>query len=86
MQGSLLACGSGVMKIERERWVIMRNNRTEILAGLARSFYFKPVNQIGDTAIKTYMSEDKALKSFAASWHNKDFDIEAVKVTEIIEL
>ena len=26
------------MKIERKRWVIMRNNRTEIFCGLARHY------------------------------------------------
>lgn len=34
------------MKIQRKRWVIMRNNRTEIFCGLARNFNFKPIDTI----------------------------------------
>lgn len=41
------------MRIERERWVIMRNNRTEIFCGLASNYTFKPIDNIGNTAIKT---------------------------------
>ena len=44
--------------------MIMRNNCTEIFCGLARSFNFKPVDNIGNTAIKTYLSKNKALASF----------------------
>ena len=51
------------MKIERKRWVIMRNNRTEIFCGLARNYQFKKISEIGDTAVKTYLSKNKALKS-----------------------
>lgn len=73
------------MKIERKRWVIMRNNRTEIFCGLARHYEFKPVDNIGNTAIKTYLSENKALSSFESSWGRIDFDFEAVAVNETIE-
>lgn len=74
------------MKIERKRWVIMRNNRTEIFCGLARSFNFKPVDNIGNTAIKTYLSKNKALASFDSSWYGTpDFEVEAVEITETYE-
>ena len=74
------------MKIQRKRWVIMRNNRTEIFCGLARSFNFKPVDNIGDTAIKTYLSENKALASFESSWYGApNFEVEAVEITETYE-
>lgn len=73
------------MKIERKRWVIMRNNRTEIFCGLARHYEFKPVDNIGNTAIKTYLSEDKALSGFKSSWRRIEFDFEAVAVNEVIE-
>ena len=72
------------MRIERERWVIMRNNRTEIFCGLARNYQFKPVDNIGNTAIKTYRSENTALSSFASSWQ-PEFEVEAVKIKEIYE-
>ena len=70
------------MKIERKRWVIMRNNRTEIFCGLARNYQFKKISEIGDTAIKTYRSEKQALSSFESSWWKPDFEIEAVAITE----
>lgn len=74
------------MKIERERWVIMRNNRTEIFCGLARNFNFKPVDNLGNTAIKTYLSRDKALASFERSWFGPSFEVEAVRIKESYEL
>ena len=70
------------MKIERKRWVIMRNNRSEIFCGLAKHYQFKKVNEIGDTAVKTYLSKNKALASFKNSWWNPDFEVEAVEITE----
>lgn len=73
------------MRIERERWVIMRNNRTEIFCGLARNYKFKPINDIGNTAIKTYRSKNTALSSFESSWYRLDFEVEAVKIQEIYE-
>lgn len=73
------------MRIERKRWVIMRNNRTEIFCGLARHYQFKNVNDIGDTAVKTYLSKNKALASFRNSWWKPDFEVEAVEITEIYE-
>lgn len=73
------------MRIERERWVIMRNNRTEIFCGLARNFTFKPIDNIGNTAIKTYRSKNTALSSFDSSWHRPDFEVEAVKIKEVYE-
>lgn len=73
------------MRVERERWVIMRNNRTEIFCGLARNYQFKPVNDIANTAIKTCRSENTALSSFKSSWYNPNFEVEAVKVKEAYE-
>ena len=73
------------MIIERERWVIMRNNRTEIFCGLARNYQFKSVNDIGNTAIKTYTSEATALSSFKSSWYGPDFAVEAVRIKEVFE-
>ncbi len=73
------------MKIERKRWVIMRNNRTEIFCGLARHYQFKKISEIGDTAVKTYLSENKALSSFDSSWWKPDFEVEAVEITEVYE-
>lgn len=73
------------MKIQRKRWVIMRNNRTEIFCGLARNYQFKPINDIGNTSIKTYRSEKTALSSFNSSWRKQDFEVEAVEIVETYE-
>lgn len=54
------------IKIERERWVIVRGN--DIFCGLARHYKFKPIEDVGNTAIKTYLSKGKAESSFISSW------------------
>ena len=73
------------MKIERKRWVIMRNNRSEIFCGLARNYCFKPIDNIGNTAIKTYASEGTALSGFKASWRQIAENVEAVEIIEKFE-
>lgn len=70
------------MKIERKRYVIMRKNRTEIWCGLSRDFYFKSIDDIGNTAVKTYRTKKQA-EAGCSSW-NRDF--EAVPVIESIEI
>ena len=47
------------MKIQRTRWVIMTIDEKQIFCGFARNYEFKPIAQIGDTAIKTYLSKKK---------------------------
>lgn len=69
------------MRIERKRYVVMRSNRTEIWCGLARNFYFKKVDEIGDSPIKTYLSDSKARNS-CSSW---DTNFEVVPIVEIID-
>lgn len=70
------------MKIQRKRFVVMRKNRTEIWCGLSKSFCFKSVDEVGETAIKTYRTEKQA-KSGCSSW---DRDFEVVPVIETIEM
>lgn len=73
------------MKIQRKRWVIIRDEN-EIFCGLARQFTFKPIDNIGDTAIKTYLSKAKAEAGFIRSWWTADSENwKAVEVTETIE-
>lgn len=69
------------MKIMRKRWVVMRNNRTEIWGGSARNYSFKKLDDIEKFAIKTYFSKAKA-ESGCSSW---DRDFEVVAITEILE-
>lgn len=54
------------MTITRKRWVIIKDD--EIFCGLAQNYRFKPIDNIGDTAIKTYTSKKKAESSFESSW------------------
>ena len=68
------------MKIERKRYVVMRNNRSEIWCGLAKHFDFRPIEQVKDVSVKTYRSESQA-RSICSS-RNRDFEV--VPVTEII--
>ena len=50
------------MHIERTRYIIRRKSDNAIMCGLARCFQFKKESEIGNTAIKTYVSEKKALQ------------------------
>ena len=70
------------MKIERERYVVMRDKRTEIWCGLARNYRFCKVDDLANTAIKTYRSDARA-RSGCPSWFE---DFEIVKCKEIIEI
>lgn len=73
------------MKIERERWVIIKGD--EIFCGLARNYQFKPIDNIGNTAIKTYLSKNKAESSFTTSWRDGKELLESgeAKVVKVIE-
>lgn len=66
------------MTIARKRYVVMRNNRTEIWGGLARNYSFKKIEEIGDHPIKTYRTKKQA-ESSCSSW---DRDFEVVEVVE----
>lgn len=73
-----------MINIIRKRWVITRDG-TDIFCGLARRYQFKPFDNIGDTAIKTYLSRNKAVASFESSWAKYDNNrYKAIEVTESI--
>lgn len=69
------------MNIKRKRYVVMRNNRTEIWCGISRQFSFKKLDEINNASIKTYDSESRA-KSSCSSW---DRNFEVVEITETID-
>lgn len=72
-----------VLRIERTRYVVMRRNRTEIWCGLSRElFHFVKVDELKDTAIKTYRTAKQA-ESGCFSW---DRDFEIVECKEIIDI
>lgn len=72
-----------VLRIERTRYVVMRRNRTEIWCGLSRElFHFVKVDELKDTAIKTYRTAKQA-ESGCSSW---DRNFEVVECKEIIDI
>jgi len=74
-------------KIIRKRYVVVNDNN-EIFCGLARAYCFKPINDIGDTSLKTYLSANKAKSSFLSSWERskpEDFEIGKYRVVEVWE-
>lgn len=73
------------MKIQRDRYIILRNNRSEILCGLSRQFHFKKIDEIANAAIKTYNSYKKAesaLNCWNSHWTK---GCEIIPVVETIE-
>lgn len=69
--------------IKRKRWVIVRDDK-DIFCGLARHYGFKPISELGDTAIKTYLSKNKAIASFESSW-GVEYDGLRYKAVEVVE-
>ena len=73
--------------IKRERYVVV-NCTGEIFCGLAQHYEFKPINNIGNTAIKTYLSENKASSSFLNAWYlskEEDFETGKYRIVKVIE-
>jgi len=70
------------MVIERTRYVVMRNNRTEIWCGLAQHYHFVKVDEIKDAPIKTYRTRKQAENS-CSSW---DTNFEVVECAERYEI
>ena len=73
------------MEITRKRWVIVKDD--EIFCGLARNYDFKLIDDIGNTAIKTYVSKQKAVSSFERSWSGGEELLKSgrAKAMEVIE-
>lgn len=57
----------------RVRYVIVRDD-DKLFCGLARNYTFKSINDLGDTAIKTYSSERKAKAALLRSWNADESD------------
>lgn len=78
-----------MISIKRERWVVVLDD-TKIFCGLARNYHFKEIDDIGNTSIKTYLSETKARTSFKASWWDAekfmaDGRVKFIKIVESID-
>lgn len=75
--------------IKRIRYVIVRTEDEAVFCGLARNYKFKTLDELGDTEIKTYMSEAKAKASFLDSWwksKNEDFENGTYKVVKVFQI
>ena len=77
------------MKIQRERWVLIRNNK-HIFCGRAKAYEFREIEDLRDIAVTTYLSENKAIASFCRSWRRGEEliargEVKAVKVIETFE-
>lgn len=75
------------VNINRKRYVVVRDDDS-IFCGLARDYQFKKIDDIGDTAIKTYVSAKKAKSSFLQSWGHScenDFVTGKYRVAEVTE-
>lgn len=70
--------------VNRERWIIQRTDTNEVFCGVAKHYYFKPIEDIGETCLKTYRSEKQALSAFRSSWSYPTFEVRAIKVKERI--
>lgn len=73
-----------MLEITRERYVVVRNNRTEIFCGTNRNFEFRKIDQLGNVQIRTYQSYNMANKSFEKSWERINFDYEVIKVKDTL--
>lgn len=72
------------MYIERTRYIIRRKSDDAIMCGLSRCFQFKKESELGNTAIKTYVSEKKALLAVWSSYRYTENDVYIEKVIETI--
>lgn len=75
--------------IKRIRYVVVRTKDEAVFCGLAKHYQFKTLDELGDTEIKTYMSEAKAKASFLNSWRNskkEDFENGIYKVVKVFQI
>lgn len=75
-----------ILHIQRYRWVVVLD-RKWIFCGLSQSYLFKPIDDVGNTAIKTYSSKKTACRDFLRNWHTAQDLIDAgrAEFVEVIE-
>lgn len=74
---------------KRIRYVVIRNSDDAVFCGLAQHYTFKTIEQLGNTAIKTYLSENKAKSSFLSSWWDskkEDFENGKYSIKKVFEI
>ena len=72
------------MYIERIRFIVRRTRDYAIMCGLARDFKFKKEQEIGNTAIKTYLSEKKAYAAAKSAFGYEDHEVYVERIHEIL--
>ena len=72
------------MYIERIRYIVRRKRDYAIMCGLARDFKFKKEHEIGDTAIKTYLSEKKAYAAAKSAFGYEDNEVYVERIHETL--
>jgi hypothetical protein len=72
-------------KVVRKRWVIIKNGE-EIFCGISRKYHFRPLADVGNACIKTYMSKNQAISSFERSNIGCTYDDVVYRAVEIVEL
>lgn len=69
------------MVIEKKRYVIMRNNRTEVMCGCKGCYYFHAISDLGSRKIKTYKTPPTEAPVFGVG-----YNFEVVPVLETIQI
>lgn len=69
--------------VQRNRFAIIRNNRTEIWGGLHQAFKFYPIEKAQTCQLKTYATQTMAeyAKQFI-----RESDCEVVPIVETVEI
>lgn len=75
-----------MLHIQRDRWIIVKDNN-QIFCGMAQQYCFKNIHEIGDKAIKTYSTKNKAISGFKKSWIGAEKLLEenAVQAINVVE-
>lgn len=75
-----------LINIKRERFIITSYIDGELMiwCGLARNYYFKPINNIGASEIKTYRSEKQAhnvIEQYFPLFDKNDYEVRRITMT-----
>ena len=74
-----------MINIKRDRYIITRNDDTEIFCGLARHYKFVKIEELGDTILKSYSTRNKAISAFERSYDDySEPKYNCIKVIETV--
>lgn len=72
------------MIIARRRWIIMSNDKQEVLCGKKGNYQMYGVGKVGKHNVLYYMSKKKAEQAIKNSWWLEGSDLIPVEVVETI--